>query len=76
MHFMYSGQLHGLVSNPKRHTGDLGNIVTDKYGISAFNILVPLDIDTGPILTVLSQNGSAIGRSVILHANADDYDFT
>jgi Cu-Zn family superoxide dismutase len=72
MHFMHVGQQHGLVSNKTRHTGDLGNIVSDKLGNSAFNILVPLDIDTGPILTLLSQNGSAIGRSVILHANADD----
>lgn len=72
MHFMFSGQQHGLVNNNKRHTGDLGNIVTNKNGISAFNILVPLDINIGPILTLLSQNGSAVGRSVILHANADD----
>ena len=72
MHFMFPGQQHGLVSNMRRHSGDLGSIVADKYGISAFNILLPLDIDTGPILTLLSQNGSAIGRSVILHAKADD----
>jgi Cu/Zn superoxide dismutase len=54
MHFMYSGQPHGLVSNTKRHTGDLGNIVSDEIGRSFFNILVPLDIDNGPILTLLS----------------------
>jgi hypothetical protein len=72
MHFMFPGQQHGLVSNMRRHTGDLGNIVSDVIGRSLFNILVPLDIDTGPILTLLSQNGSAIGRSVILHAKADD----
>jgi hypothetical protein len=61
-----------LVANTNRHTGDLGNIVTDKNGISAFNILVPLDIDFGPTLTLLSQNGSAVGRSVIVHAGTDD----
>ena len=72
MHFMFPGQLHGLVNNNTRHTGDLGNIVTNKYGISAFNILVPLDINIGPTLTLLPRNGSAFGRSVILHANADD----
>jgi Cu/Zn superoxide dismutase len=72
MHFMFPGQQHGLVNNTKRHTGDLGNIVTDVQGNAAFNILVPLEIDTGPILTLLSQDGSAIGRSVILHERQDD----
>jgi Cu-Zn family superoxide dismutase len=72
MHFAVDGQSHGLVNNKNRHTGDLGNIVTDKNQIAAFNILVPLDIGFGSGLTLFSQNGSAIGRSIIVHASADD----
>lgn len=70
MHFMFANQSHGLVNNTNRHTGDLGNIVADSYGFAAFNILVPLDLQ--PALTLLSEPGSAVGRSVILHASFDD----
>jgi Cu/Zn superoxide dismutase len=66
MHFLFPGQLHGLVSNPNRHTGDLGNIVADQNGVSAFNILVPLDMSPQLALTLLAANGCAIGRSVIV----------
>lgn len=70
MHFMFTGQSHGLVNNTARHTGDLGNINADSNGVSAFNILVPLDMQ--PALTLLAEQGSAIGRSVILHYGTDD----
>jgi Cu-Zn family superoxide dismutase len=66
MHFLFPGQLHGLVGNSSRHTGDLGNIVADQNGVSAFNILVPLDLSPERALTLLAANGSAIGRSVIV----------
>ncbi len=70
MHFMFNGQSHGLLNNTARHTGDLGNINSDSNGFSAFNILVPLDME--PALTLLGEQGSAIGRSVILHVGTDD----
>ena len=66
MHFLFPGQLHGLVSNPIRHTGDLGNIVSDQNGVSAFNVLVPLDMTPQTALTLRAAGGSAIGRSVIV----------
>jgi hypothetical protein len=72
MHFAFSGQLHGLVNNVIRHTGDLGNIASDSNGVSAFNIFVPQDMAPQLALTLLPFSGSAVGRSVIVHADADD----
>jgi Cu-Zn family superoxide dismutase len=72
MHFAFSGQLHGLVNNVIRHTGDLGNIATDSNGVSAFNIFVPQDMASQLALTLLPLGGSAVGRSIIVHADADD----
>jgi Cu-Zn family superoxide dismutase len=72
-HFSFLGQVHGLVNNASRHTGDLGNIISDSNGVAAFNILVPL-VGVAPdrALTLLAQASSAIGRAIIVHALADD----
>jgi Cu-Zn family superoxide dismutase len=72
MHFLFPGQIHGLVSNPLRHTGDLGNINADSNGVAVFNILVPQDMAPDVALTLIAKGGSAIGRSIILHALLDD----
>jgi Cu-Zn family superoxide dismutase len=72
MHFAFEGQVHGLVSNSSRHTGDLGNIVADENGNSVFIIKVPNDMNPQRALTLLAAAGSAIGRSIIVHAAVDD----
>jgi Cu-Zn family superoxide dismutase len=72
VHFQFPGQLHGLVNNASRHTGDLGNIVTDAKGVAFFNILVPQDMAPDVSLTLLAKPGSAIGRAIIIHALRDD----
>ena len=72
MHFAFAGQVHGLVSNSSRHTGDLGNIESDANGVSVFRIDVPNDLAPQLALTLLATNGSAIGRSIIVHADPDD----
>ena len=72
VHFQFAPQIHGLVDNSTRHTGDLGNIVADANGVALFNILVPQNMARDRLLTLAAQDSSAIGRSIILHAEADD----
>jgi Cu-Zn family superoxide dismutase len=72
LHFMYEGQVHGYVSNPTRHTGDLGNIIANENGVAFFNILVPQDMAPDIALTLVATKGSAIGHAIVVHQNEDD----
>jgi Cu-Zn family superoxide dismutase len=72
MHFAFPGQVHGLLNNSSRHTGDLGNIVADEGGVAVFKFDVPNDMAPQIALTLLATNGSAVGRSIIVHALPDD----
>jgi len=65
-------QQHALVSSPTRHSGDLGNIQADSNGVASFSIVVPQDLAADVALTLLAKSGNAIGRSIIVHAGADD----
>jgi Cu-Zn family superoxide dismutase len=71
-HFAFSGQVHGLVGNSSRHSGDLGNIVADKNGVAEFKFVVPNDMDPQRALTLLATSGNAVGRSIIVHTQPDD----
>lgn len=64
-HFNPGGMPHGGPLGPQRHVGDLGNIEADASGNARYSQSfsdLKLDGDT-----------SIIGRSVIVHAKADDY---
>ena len=63
-HFNPTNMPHGGPDSPKRHVGDLGNIKADSTGKAMYKRL-----DT---MIALSGPNSIIGRSVILHAKADD----
>jgi Cu-Zn family superoxide dismutase len=63
-HFNPTGMPHGAPDSDKRHAGDFGNIKADSTGKAAYH-----RIDTH---ISLSGANSIIGRSVILHAKADD----
>ncbi len=63
-HFNPTNMPHGGPDSPKRHVGDLGNIKADSTGRAMYKRL-----DT---MIALSGPNSIIGRSVILHAKADD----
>jgi superoxide dismutase, Cu-Zn family len=56
---------HGKPSDKERHVGDLGNITADADGVAKVDITDD----------VISLNGpqSIIGRSILIHAGADDY---
>jgi Cu-Zn family superoxide dismutase len=71
-HFAFSGQVHGLVDNSSRHSGDLGNIVADNNGVAVFKFEVPNNMEPQRALTLLATNGGAVGRSIIVHIQTDD----
>lgn len=65
-HFNPGGHKHGGPYEPERHSGDLGNINFNKQGVATFNFVV------GGISVSSSKKDGIIGRSVIVHAAADD----
>ena len=63
-HFNPTNQPHAGPDTPKRHIGDLGNIMANEEGIGIYDFFD----------NQLQLNGpySAIGRSVIVHEKEDD----
>jgi len=65
-HFNPTGAIHGAPDSAEHHAGDLGNIEILADG-SAHVELIAHGITVG------EGEGSVVGRSVILHEAADDY---
>ena len=65
VHFNPFGVVHGGPQSEIRHVGDLGNLEADQNGV-AFLDFYDRMID-------LSGKYSIIGRSMIVHSNADDF---
>lgn len=64
-HFNPRSAQHGAPTDPQRHAGDLGNLDADANGMATYKAEVSgLTVEPGP--------NSIIGRSVIVHENADD----
>lgn len=63
-HFNPTGAPHGGPDSEKRHVGDLGNIKADGEGKATYKRVDKLIALNGP--------HSVVGRSVIIHAKADD----
>lgn len=64
-HFNPQNTQHGGPADHERHAGDLGNISADEKGIAHYEY-------TDHLLT-LQGAYSIIGRSVVIHADVDDY---
>ncbi|MBV9463118.1 MAG: superoxide dismutase family protein [Verrucomicrobiae bacterium] len=64
-HFNPTGQAHGGPDATARHEGDLGNLVADASGAAHYE-----RVDQQ--LTLQGPN-SILGRSVVVHAKADDF---
>ncbi|HWA13907.1 MAG TPA: superoxide dismutase family protein [Burkholderiales bacterium] len=64
-HFNPMGAEHGGTSGAKRHGGDLGNIQADATG----NVVATVKIDGVAFGT---GTDSIVGRSLVVHAGADD----
>jgi len=63
-HFNPTNMPHGGPADAKRHVGDLGNIMADASGKAVINM-------KDSVITLTGAN-SIIGRSIIVHAGADD----
>ncbi|HSS46616.1 MAG TPA: superoxide dismutase family protein [Burkholderiales bacterium] len=66
-HFNPQGKQHGGPDSADHHAGDLGNLNADSSGNAAYSYEAP-----GITLDKSAAN-SIVGRSVIVHANRDDY---
>ena len=64
-HFNPKNAKHGSPDSLERHAGDLGNLAADGKGHAHYD-----RIDT---VITLEGPDTIIGRSVIVHANADDF---
>ena len=64
-HFNPATKPHAARDAAERHTGDLGNLKADPYGMARANF----------VDSVLSLDGpnSIVGKAVIIHQNADDF---
>jgi len=66
-HWNPMGHNHGKWNQAPFHMGDLGNVTADEYGNGAISITTSLwTIGTG-------QPDDVLGKSIIVHASADDY---
>jgi Cu-Zn family superoxide dismutase len=64
-HFNPSGHKHGGADTVVRHAGDLGNITANDKGIAI------VDIEVKGV-TLKEGAECIVGRSIIVHASADD----
>ena len=64
-HFNPTNQKHGGPDSPERHVGDLGNLVADENGHAHYE----------RVDKIISLEGehSIIGRSIVIHADRDDF---
>jgi Cu-Zn family superoxide dismutase len=68
-HFNPSGKLHGGPMTQAHHAGDLGNIIAQADGTATLHVTVPT---TQISLKDTAING-IVGKSVIVHADPDDF---
>lgn len=64
-HFNPTNSKHGGPDSPERHVGDLGNLEADTTGYAHYE-----RVDT---LIALEGPDSIIGRSIMIHADPDDF---
>ena len=64
-HFNPTKQNHGGINSKIRHVGDLGNIHSDNNG----NIIMKIEDN---IIKLRGNKYNIIGRSVVIHEDADD----
>jgi Cu-Zn family superoxide dismutase len=65
-HFNPGGKGHGHHHGSERHAGDLPNLVADASGHASYKAEVAL-------LALDSSSQGIVGRSVVVHADPDDY---
>ncbi len=64
-HFNPTHKNHGSPDSPDHHLGDLGNITANDQGVGQYSLIDKQTTLNGP--------NSIIGRTVIIHADEDDF---
>jgi Cu-Zn family superoxide dismutase len=64
-HFNPTGKAHGHHGGDTRHAGDMPNLIANAQGQASFSAKI-MGLE-------LSGNTGIIGRSVVIHADPDDY---
>lgn len=64
-HFNPHAKAHGAPDAPERHMGDLGNVVADENGSATLDV-----VDS---LLSLEGETAIVARSVVVHAEEDDF---
>lgn len=64
-HFNPTKMQHGGPNHNKKHSGDLGNLVTDANGTAVYEIVIPKAAN--------EEFEQIIGKSVLVHAKKDDF---
>jgi Cu-Zn family superoxide dismutase len=64
-HFNPTGKAHGHHGGDTRHAGDMPNLIANAQGQASFSARI-MGLE-------LSGNTGIIGRSVVIHADPDDY---
>ena len=64
-HYNPEGMPHGAPASVLRHAGDLGNIEADNAGVGRLELILS-DV------TLVGERNPLLGRSVVVHAQADD----
>jgi Cu-Zn family superoxide dismutase len=65
-HFNPAGRAHGHHGGSERHAGDMPNLVADSSGRATLSA----DLD---MMSVTEGPAGILGRSVVIHADPDDY---
>jgi Cu-Zn family superoxide dismutase len=65
-HFNPAGKSHGHHGSPEHHAGDMPNLVADAAG----NAVISAELTQ---LTLVEGASGILGRSVVIHADPDDY---
>lgn len=64
-HFNPAGKTHGHHDASEHHAGDMPNLVADAAGNARYSADLAISLSTGP--------QGVLGRSVVIHADPDDY---
>jgi superoxide dismutase, Cu-Zn family len=64
-HYNPENHPHGLVANPERHAGDLGNLQADANGKAHYEVTITN-------ASIAGAKNPILGRAVIVHAKVDD----
>lgn len=64
-HFNPTGKKHGGPDDADRHAGDFGNVIANEAGIAHY--------DRIDYVITLNGKDSIIGRSIMVHKDADDF---